>query len=236
MGKSIKSECVIQILSRSQKHEQVLKFPTHILLVLSSRVTAHKWFDAAWGPAAVGGRIIFSSLQWPWPADWAIPFSQGRSGSAEPTDPWPRESTLFMLCWSSPQSAQQQAICWLGCELLPASYLTPKLWLLVTGHIKRAKRKEAKCMEFQEISFSSLSHFPYGQPYMWQTCHSVNQTEAKQGSCEYWTWDGMDIAEAVLSTLRCNGKTKGTCFFSSVKKHGYFFFLHISTHLCTSLR
>lgn len=64
MGKSIKSECVIQILSRSQKHEQVLKFPTHILSAQSGCVTAHKWFDAARGPAAVGGRIILSTLQW----------------------------------------------------------------------------------------------------------------------------------------------------------------------------
>lgn len=42
MGKSIKSECVIQILSRLQKHEQVLKFPTHILSAQSGCVTAHK--------------------------------------------------------------------------------------------------------------------------------------------------------------------------------------------------
>lgn len=47
MGKSISPECVIQILSRWQKHEQVLKFPTHILSAQSGRVTAHKWFDAA---------------------------------------------------------------------------------------------------------------------------------------------------------------------------------------------
>lgn len=47
MGKSVRSECVIQILSRSQKHEQVLKFPTHILSAQSGRVTTHKWFDAA---------------------------------------------------------------------------------------------------------------------------------------------------------------------------------------------
>lgn len=47
MGKSIKNECVIQNLSRSQKHEQVLKFPTHILSAQSGSVTAHKWFDAA---------------------------------------------------------------------------------------------------------------------------------------------------------------------------------------------
>lgn len=47
MGKSIRPECVIQILSRSQKHEQVLKFPTHILSAQSGRVTTHKWFAAA---------------------------------------------------------------------------------------------------------------------------------------------------------------------------------------------
>lgn len=47
MGKSISPECVIQILSPSQKHEQVLKFPTHILSAQSGRVTTHKWFDAA---------------------------------------------------------------------------------------------------------------------------------------------------------------------------------------------
>lgn len=47
MGKSINSECVIQILSRRQKHEQVLKFPTHILSAQSGRVAAHKWLDAA---------------------------------------------------------------------------------------------------------------------------------------------------------------------------------------------
>lgn len=65
MGKSIKCECVIQILSQPQKHEQLLKFPTHILSAQSGSVTAHKWFDAAWGPVEVGRRIIFSSLQWP---------------------------------------------------------------------------------------------------------------------------------------------------------------------------
>lgn len=126
MGKSIKSECVIQIHSRLQKHEQVLKFPTHINSAQSGSVTAHKWVDAAWGPAAVkggGGGIIFSSLQWPWPADWAVPFSLGPSGSAVPAHmgPCSRESTLFMLCvWQSSvstaaggQSVQR------SCELLP---------------------------------------------------------------------------------------------------------------------
>lgn len=103
MGKSIKTECVIQILSHPQKYEQVLKFPTHILSAQSGSVTAHKWFDAAWGPGAGGGWgcwIIFSSLQWPWPADWAIPFSLGQSGSAKPTVRafGPGNPCFFILC------------------------------------------------------------------------------------------------------------------------------------------
>lgn len=147
MGKSIKSECVIQILSRSQKHEQVLKFPTHILSAQSGCVTAHKWFDAAWGPAAVGGRIIFSSLQWPWPADWAVPFSPGRSGSAEPTTQVlaPRIHTFHALFAAvlSQHSSRQSA--WRGCELLPASYLIPKLWFLRAG--LPSQHKESKEIE-----------------------------------------------------------------------------------------
>lgn len=132
MGKSITSECVIQILSRLQKHEEVLKFPTHILSAQSGYVTTHKWFDAAWGPAAVGGRIIFSSLQWPWPADWALPFTPGWLWSAEPiVRDFASENAHFscFVC-SRPQSAQQQAFClvWLwastGLSLDPQSLIS----------------------------------------------------------------------------------------------------------------
>lgn len=73
MGKSINSECVIQILSRAQKHEQVLKFPTHILSAWSSSVSAHKRLDAAWGPH--WGNYLFIGF-WSGPARWLRrPFS-----------------------------------------------------------------------------------------------------------------------------------------------------------------
>lgn len=146
MGKSIKSECVIQILSRLQKYEQVLEFPTHILSAQSGCVSAHKWFNAAWGPAAVGGgRIIFSSLQWPWPADWAIPFSPGQSGSAETTT-WalgPKNPHFSCFVCSSPQSALKRAICLVGLRAAAGLLCDPQLdfWLQNT---KRDQRKREK--------------------------------------------------------------------------------------------
>lgn len=69
MGKSIKSECVIQILSRAQKHEQVLKFPTHILSAWSCFVSAHKWPHAACGLR--GGNYLFIGSWTGLVTDWA---------------------------------------------------------------------------------------------------------------------------------------------------------------------
>ncbi len=69
MGKSIKSECVIQILSRAQKHEQVLKFPTHILSAWSCSVSAHKRPHAACGLR--GGNYLFIGCWTGLVADWA---------------------------------------------------------------------------------------------------------------------------------------------------------------------
>lgn len=115
MGKSIKSECVIQIHSRLQKHEQVLKFPTHINSAQSGSVTAHKWVDAAWGPAAVKG------------GEGGLSFHRS-SGPGLLTElfhsPWDRQGVLCLPIWvlaagnphfscfvcGSPQSAQQQAV------------------------------------------------------------------------------------------------------------------------------
>ena len=74
MGKSITSECVIQILSWPQKYEQVLKFPTHILSARYASFTAHKRFDAAWGPCW-GNYLFIAPAEWPWLADWAVSFS-----------------------------------------------------------------------------------------------------------------------------------------------------------------
>lgn len=73
----------------------------------------------------------------------------------------------------------------------------PQIWFLVTEHIKRVRKKKEKFIEFQGISCSSLSHHPYWQQYMRRLCRSVNQTEDKQGFCEYRIWDGKDIALAV---------------------------------------
>lgn len=137
MGKSISSECVIQILSPSQKHEQVLKFPTHILSAQSGRVTTHKWFDAAWGPATQWGGgeggIIFSSLQWPSPADWAFPFSRGRSESAGASTR-ALENTLFLCAMVLSQHNSRQSVWWGCCQ--------PPTWATnvdgsFTGWIKR---------------------------------------------------------------------------------------------------
>lgn len=69
MGKSIKSECVIQILSQAQKHEQVLKFPTHILSAWSCSVSAHKRPRAACGLR--GGNYLFIGSETGLVADWA---------------------------------------------------------------------------------------------------------------------------------------------------------------------
>lgn len=155
MGKSIKSECVIQILSRPQKHEQVLKFPTHILSAQSGSVTAHKWFDAAWGPAAAGGVwgagwIIFSSLQWPWPADWAVPFSPrsvGERGAYQNGPLAPGIHTSHALCVALlSQHSSRQSARW-SCELLPPSHLI--LQTLIPGHWTLPPHKESKATREQ---------------------------------------------------------------------------------------
>lgn len=61
-----KNECGIQILSWTQKHERVLKFPTHILSAWSLAVGVRKRAPALHEVCARG--IIFSSIEWT--ADW----------------------------------------------------------------------------------------------------------------------------------------------------------------------
>lgn len=105
--------------SRRQKHEQVLKFPTHILLAQSGHVTAHKWFDAAWGPAAEeeGVELSFHRSSGTSPADWALPFSPrpGRGVQGPARGPLaPGVHAFHALCWRGPQSAQQQVLCSAG--------------------------------------------------------------------------------------------------------------------------
>lgn len=156
MGKSIKSECVIQILSHPQKHEQVLKFPTHILSAQSGSVTAHKWFDAAWGPAAVwGGGLSFHRstgpgvLTEPFLSLWA-----GRGLWSPPNGPLaPGIHTFHALCATvlSQHSSRQSA--WWSCKPLPASYLIPKLWFLAAG---LPPHKDSKAKE-SSWSFKGLS-------------------------------------------------------------------------------
>lgn len=52
--------------------------------------------------------------------------------------------TFHALCAAvlSQHSSRQSA--WWGCEPLPASYLIPKLWFLVTGPHKESEAKESK--------------------------------------------------------------------------------------------
>lgn len=144
MGKSIKYECVIQILSRRQKHEQVLKFPTHILSAQSGSVTAHKWFDAARGPLWwVGGNYLFIApvalARW-----LSRSFLPSRSGSAEPTEQALGHGNphfSFFVC-HSPQSARQQGICSVG--LWAAAGLLPDLQNFDSGTQELTKREQSK--------------------------------------------------------------------------------------------
>lgn len=136
----------------------------------------------------------------------------GRGVQSPPRGPLaPGIHTFHALCAAVlSQHSSKQSARW-GCGLLPASHLTPKLWFLVTGHIKKAKKKKAKFMGFQRISQSSLSHLPYGQQYMRQAWCSVNPAEHTQGSCEYGIWDGKDSFEQT-SHFRSNGKQKSHLF------------------------
>lgn len=133
MGKSIRSECVIQILSRSQKHEQVLKFPTHILSAQSGRVTTHKWFDAAWGPATqAGARGNYLFIAPVALARWlSLSFLPRLARRVQGPVRGPSVPGKHTFVRKGPQSTQQQAICLVG--LLPASNLSHKL----SGCIKR---------------------------------------------------------------------------------------------------
>lgn len=71
--------------------------PNLALSLLTNGLTLHEVQELGGG---WGCWIIFSSLQWPWPADWAIPFSLGQSGSAKPTVRafGPGNPCFFILC------------------------------------------------------------------------------------------------------------------------------------------
>lgn len=176
MGKSIKSECVIQILSRSQKHEQVLKFPTHILLVQSGCVTAHKWFDAAWGPAAVGGENYLFIAPVAWPADWAVPFSPGRPGSQSPwtLGPGNPHFSCFVEAALS-QHSSRQSVGW------AASCCRPPTWpqTLIAGYRKKREQRKRKQ---SSLSFKGLAapHCPFS---IWTAVYVMNlpQCEPDRG-------------------------------------------------------
>lgn len=177
MGKSIKSECVIQILSHPQKHEQVLKFPTHILSVQSGSVTAHKWFVAAWGPAVVrGGELSFHRSSGP--GLLTELFLSPRAGWGVQTLPngplAPGIHTFHALCVAilSQHSSRQSA--WWSCELLPALYLIPQLWFLVTG-----------LPPHEERSLISSSNFQ--QPLWFNIKSSIQVCSSNTFECWIWT-------------------------------------------------
>lgn len=182
MGKSIKFECVIQILSRSRKHEQVLKFPTHILSAQSGSVTAHKWFDAARGPVAV------------WGGGWELSFhrSSGPGLLTEPFhSPWPGWGvqslrngplapgihTFHALCVAVLRQHSSRQSAWWSCELLPTHYLIPNPWF--AGHRTPTTGGEQSEREQSSWSFQGVP-CPYCPIF-----HMDNSTVCVLGSlCE----------------------------------------------------
>lgn len=164
MGKSIKSECVIQILSHPQKYEQVLKFPTHILLAKSDSqmFSRCKRSGGRGGCVRVRGKeganyLLITPVVLVWRLRSFFLLGPVVECKTKHTD---SASNLSSFVFGGFQSAQQQANCLVG--LLTAAELqntTPRLWFLL---LEFPSHNKGYLKEFQGISRSVLSHLPYG--------------------------------------------------------------------------
>lgn len=138
MGKSIKSECVIQILFTSA--ETWAGFEVSHSYPFGPIRPCHRsqmvWRRMRSSGRRGGGGIIFSSLQWNltcWLSSSILPPGPVEECRAQHAGPWLRESTLFMLCVEGVLS-QHSSRCSAprGCRVLPH----PQIWL------RRTHKKE----------------------------------------------------------------------------------------------